>query len=148
MESSGIKSVESRIRWKKYYLRKTRWYVQYGGSAIEGECKWVIWHDNHVVLDDLLYRVYDQFYYTKAEALEVIDMYLVDYDYDRYLESLLPMSEDKLREKYWREFDKRARYVGNYVYEWEGIRTKDTRTLWLMGILKKEKVSYEVIERK
>ena len=61
----------------------------------------------------------------------------------KYLENLLPMSEDKLEEKYWKGFEKYATYTGNGTYQWQGIRATDTRGLWLMGILHKEKIDYK-----
>jgi hypothetical protein len=60
-----------------------------------------------------------------------------------YLESLLPMAEKELEIKYFEGFEKYATYTGNGTYQWQGIRATDTRELWLMGILHKEKIDYK-----
>lgn len=60
-----------------------------------------------------------------------------------YLEELLPKTEGELEHKYLENFEKNASYVGNGVYSWFGILANDTRELWLMGVLSKEKVEYE-----
>lgn len=60
-----------------------------------------------------------------------------------YLENLLPMSEDKLDDKYRAGFEKYATYTGNGTYQWQGIRATDTRELWLMGVLHKERVEFK-----
>ena len=60
-----------------------------------------------------------------------------------YLESLLPVKEEILKERYFDEFDKYATYTGNGTYNWLGITASDTRELWLMGILFKEGIEYE-----
>ena len=61
----------------------------------------------------------------------------------KYLESLLPMSEDKLKEKYLNNFKKYATYTGGGTYQWQGIRSSDTRELWLMGVLSREQIEFE-----
>ncbi len=62
-----------------------------------------------------------------------------------YLEGLLPIDEDVLREKYSQNFEKFAAYTGNGTYCWSGIRAADTRELWLMGILFKEGVEFDQV---
>jgi hypothetical protein len=44
-----------------------------------------------------------------------------------YLESLLPINEDILKERYFGKFSNHASYTGNGTYEWLGIRACDTR---------------------
>lgn len=66
-----------------------------------------------------------------------------DLDRVKYLESLLPLSEDVLSERYWSNFEKYASYLGNGVYSWTGILANDTRELWLMGVLWKEGIEFE-----
>jgi len=61
-----------------------------------------------------------------------------------YLESLLPMSEDKLEEKYLKGFEKYATYTGGGTYQWQGLRSSDTRELWLMGVLWKERIEFKI----
>lgn len=60
-----------------------------------------------------------------------------------YLENLLPINEDVLEERHFKQFEKYATYTGNGTYYWLGIRSTDTRELWLMGVLSKEGVEYE-----
>ena len=64
---------------------------------------------------------------------------------ENYLESLLPISEEVLVERYWSKFEKNATYYGNGVYQWLGITATCTRQLWLMGILWKEGIDYEQV---
>ena len=61
----------------------------------------------------------------------------------KYLESLLPMSEDKLEKKHLKHFEKYATYMGGGTYQWQGIRSSDTRELWLMGVLCREQIEFE-----
>lgn len=60
----------------------------------------------------------------------------------KYLESRLPEGLD-INEKYGSKFDKYARYMGNGVYQWDGILATDTRELFLMGVLNREKIDYK-----
>lgn len=61
----------------------------------------------------------------------------------KYLESLLPIPEEELSIKHFEKFEQYATYTGNGTYQWEGIRSSDTRELWLMGVLRIEGVKYE-----
>jgi len=54
------------------------------------------------------------------------------------------MSEDKLEEKYLKGFEKYATYTGGGTYQWQGLRSSDTRELWLMGVLWKERIEFKV----
>ena len=63
----------------------------------------------------------------------------------KYLESLLPESEEVLQEKYFHKFEKYATYTGNGTYQWMGIRATDTRELWLMGVLHRERIEFEQV---
>tara|TARA_R110002167_G_scaffold310493_1_gene515413 strand:- start:402 stop:602 length:201 start_codon:yes stop_codon:yes gene_type:complete len=60
----------------------------------------------------------------------------------KYLESLLPINEVILQERYFDKFEKYATHTNNGTYHWLGIRSSNTRELWLMGILFKEGVKY------
>jgi hypothetical protein len=51
-----------------------------------------------------------------------------------YLESLLPVNEEKLEKKYWSLFERQAMYLGNGIYKWCNVFSNDTRELWLMGV--------------
>ena len=61
----------------------------------------------------------------------------------KYLESLLP--KDLNTDKYYENFTKYACYMGNGVYSWRGLQSTNTRDLFLMGVLKQEKISYKEI---
>jgi hypothetical protein len=63
----------------------------------------------------------------------------------KYLESLLPIDEKILDEKYQESFEKYATYTGNGTYQWRGLRATDTRELWLMGILSMERIEFEQV---
>ncbi len=62
-----------------------------------------------------------------------------------YLEGLLPESETVYEKKYKKVFDTQAMYMGNGVYKWAGVYARDTRELWLMGVLGMEGIEYEEI---
>ena len=59
-----------------------------------------------------------------------------------YLESKLPKGID-FNEKYGKNFDKYARYMGNGVYSWKGLLATDTRELFLLGVLRSEGVEFK-----
>lgn len=59
----------------------------------------------------------------------------------KYLESLLPSKD--VEDKHRGNFEKYATYVGNGVYQWCGIVSADTRALFLMGCLHKERIPFE-----
>jgi hypothetical protein len=61
----------------------------------------------------------------------------------KYLVNLLPMSEDKLKNKYWEGFEKYATYTGSGTYQWQGLISSDIRELWLMGVLWKESIEFK-----
>ena len=63
----------------------------------------------------------------------------------KYLESLLPVDEAILNERYFDKFEKYATYTGNGTYHWLGISATDTRELWLMGVLFKEGIDYKQV---
>jgi len=63
----------------------------------------------------------------------------------KYLETRLGATrkEREAKEaKYQENFNKYARYMGNGVYSWFGILCDDTRELFLMGVLRKENISF------
>lgn len=62
----------------------------------------------------------------------------------KYLESKLPTGLD-YEGKYYDNFAKYARYMGNGVYTWRGIHATDTRELFLMGVLRMEKVEFKEV---
>ncbi len=45
--------------------------------------------------------------------------------------------------KYRKRFDKNARYLGHGVYEWQGVKARDTAVLFLKGVLCMENVSFK-----
>ena len=59
-----------------------------------------------------------------------------------YLMGLIPEDLD-YDTKYRSEFNKFARYMGNGVYQWNGIYSSDTAELFLMGVLSREGIEYE-----
>jgi hypothetical protein len=59
-----------------------------------------------------------------------------------YLENKLPKYVD-VNEKYGKNFDKYARYMGNGVYSWKGLMATDTRELFLIGVLRSETVKFK-----
>jgi len=60
----------------------------------------------------------------------------------KYLESKLPKDLDP-NDKYGKNFDKYARYMGNGVYSWKGLMATDTRELFLLGVLRSEGVEFK-----
>lgn len=72
-----------------------------------------------------------------------------------YLESLLPKTVKLLdggietiisvEKKYRANFEKYARYEGNGIYQWKGLRANDTAELYLIGVLSCENIPYERI---
>ncbi len=61
-----------------------------------------------------------------------------------YLESKIPKGQETvLEEKYRKRFDKNARYLGHGVYEWQGLKARDTRVLFLKGVLTFEQIKYK-----
>lgn len=61
-----------------------------------------------------------------------------------YLQSKLPKDLD-IDAKYGKNFDKYARYLGNGVYDWRGIKATDTQELFLIGVLKQENIKFKEI---
>jgi hypothetical protein len=61
----------------------------------------------------------------------------------KYLELLLPNKE--VEDKWFSKFKKFCSYLGNGVYEWQGIVSTDIRELFLMGYLHLEKIEYKKI---
>lgn len=68
----------------------------------------------------------------------------------KYLEGLLPKTVKDLNgnvvsvdEKYGKNFEKYARYEGNGVYQWKGLRANDTCILFLMGVLCSENIEFK-----
>lgn len=61
-----------------------------------------------------------------------------------YLESLVPKDLD-INEKYFNKFSKYSRYLGNGVYTIDGIFSTDTRELFLMFALHREKIKYKTV---
>ena len=59
-----------------------------------------------------------------------------------YLEKKLPKGID-VNDKYGKNFDKYARYMGNGVYSWKGLMTADTRELFLIGVLRSEGITFK-----
>lgn len=47
------------------------------------------------------------------------------------------------QDKYYENFCKYARYMGNGTYSWLDIYSIDTRELYLMGCLQKEKIPFK-----
>jgi hypothetical protein len=62
----------------------------------------------------------------------------------KYLESKIPSDLD-YEAKYYNNFTKYARYIGNGVYAWRDIHATNTRELFLMGVLKMEKINFKMI---
>lgn len=61
-----------------------------------------------------------------------------------YLESLLPYKEDELLNKYGERFEKFCAYKGNGIYQWYGMLSTCTRELWLMGVLHREGIKFDI----
>lgn len=66
-----------------------------------------------------------------------------------YLESNLPKEVidfngniTTVEKKYRANFEKYARYEGNGVYQWKGLRATDTAELFLIGVLRSENISF------
>ena len=59
-------------------------------------------------------------------------------DRKEQLVKLLPLPEEELENKWFKDFERQARYVGNGVYSWHSIYSSDTRELWLLGVLARE----------
>jgi hypothetical protein len=59
-----------------------------------------------------------------------------------YLESLIPKDLD-IDKKYFDKFSKYARYLGNGVYTIDGIVSTNTRELFLMYCLFREKIQFK-----
>ena len=59
-----------------------------------------------------------------------------------YLEKKLPKGID-VNDKYGKNFDKYARYMGNGVYSWKGLMATDTRELFLIGVLRSEGIEFK-----
>jgi hypothetical protein len=62
----------------------------------------------------------------------------------KYLESLVPKDLD-IEAKYYDKFSKYSRYLGNGVYTMDGHVSTDTRELFLMVCLFREKIKFEQI---
>ena len=45
---------------------------------------------------------------------------------------------DEIEDKYWKDFERGARFVGYGVYSWHSIKAGDTRTLFLLGVAARE----------
>jgi hypothetical protein len=60
----------------------------------------------------------------------------------KYLESLLPIGND-FQAKYGANFDKYATYMSGGVCQWKGLLSTDTAELFLMGVLKSEKIEFD-----
>lgn len=63
---------------------------------------------------------------------------------EKYLLSKIPKDLD-YDSKYGENFTKYARYMGNGVYSWKGILATDTRILFLIGVLKSERIEFKEI---
>lgn len=63
-------------------------------------------------------------------------------EYIKYLESKIPKGVD-INEKYFKEFQKQAGYLGNGIYNWGELKSTDTRELFLMGCLIREKIVFK-----
>lgn len=61
---------------------------------------------------------------------------------EEYLLSKIPKGLD-YETKYWSNFKKYATFMGNGVYQWKGILANDTRTLFLMGVLRSERIDFK-----
>lgn len=61
---------------------------------------------------------------------------------EEYLMSLIPDELDYVK-KYWSDFEKNSRYMGNGVYSWKGVLSDNVRELFLVGVLSSEKIDYE-----
>lgn len=61
---------------------------------------------------------------------------------EEYLLSLIPEDLDYV-EKYWSNFEKYARYMGNGVYSWKDMLSNSTSELFYMGILRSEQIKFE-----
>lgn len=61
-----------------------------------------------------------------------------------YLESLIPEGLD-VNEKYGKNFDKYARYMGNGIYSYHGLFATDTRELFLMTSLFREGIKFKEV---
>lgn len=63
-------------------------------------------------------------------------------NYIKYLENLIPKDLD-IDKKYFDKFSKYATYIGNGVYEWGGFVSTNTRALYLMVCLSREKINFK-----
>ena len=61
----------------------------------------------------------------------------------KYLENLLPFSDEEMDKKYYEKFKKEARFVKNNLYTWDGIYASEVRELYLMGVLLREGIHFE-----
>ena len=59
-----------------------------------------------------------------------------------YIESKLPKEVKDFNGNIVTIEEKYARYEGNGVYQWKGLRTTDTAELFLIGVLKSENISF------
>lgn len=61
---------------------------------------------------------------------------------EEYLMSLIPDDLDYVK-KYWSDFEKNLRYMGNGAYSWKGVLSDNVRELFLVGVLLSEKIDFE-----
>jgi hypothetical protein len=61
---------------------------------------------------------------------------------EEYLLSKIPKDLD-YDSKYFENFSKYARYMGNGVYSWKGHLATDVRILYLSGILSSERIKFK-----
>ena len=59
----------------------------------------------------------------------------------KYLEN--KTSKD-VEDKHWNNFEKQSQYMGNGIYKWMHLYSKDTRELFLMGVLFLENVAFKI----
>ena len=61
----------------------------------------------------------------------------------KYLLNKFPDTEERMKEKYWGDFLKRAHFVSAGLYKWHTVYASEPRELWLVGVLKLEGIEYE-----
>lgn len=61
----------------------------------------------------------------------------------KYLLDKFPQSEEVMKEKYWKDFKKRAHFVSVNLYKWGSVYASEPYELWLCGVLTLEGIRYE-----
>lgn len=64
----------------------------------------------------------------------------------QYLQSRIPKEREKdIEDKYRKQFERGAQYMGNGVYNWMGISATSPAEVYLLGVLRSENIEFDEI---